>query len=79
MQSESASARGAAQDYAKECRDKAAMRADLARRVRGLPLHMEAVVAHTPDSHLYLNVIGDRCAQSCRPLEISTQEARVSL
>ena len=47
------------------------MRAELEKQVKGLRLpdtSIEEVVANTPDSHLYLNVVGDRCAHSvCRP------------
>lgn len=58
----------AAQDYAHRCKDKAVLRAELQRRVKGLPLNMEAVVAHTPDEHLYLSVVGDRRVAAGEPL-----------
>ena len=51
-----------AQGFAHACKDKAVMRAELEQTVRGLPLHIEELVSNTPDEHLYLSVIGDRCA-----------------
>ena len=36
------------------------MKADLLEMVKGYPCHMEEMVAHTPDDHLFLNRIGDR-------------------
>ena len=58
----------AAQDYVHRCKDKAVLRAELEQRVKGLPLNMEAVVAHTPDEHLYLSVVGDRSVAAGAPL-----------
>ena len=40
------------------------MRAELMKLVKGLRLpdtSIEEVVVNTPDSHLYLNSVGDRC------------------
>ncbi len=58
----------AAQDYVHRCKDKAVLRAELQQRVKGLPLNMEAVVAHTPDEHLYLSIVGDRKVAAGEPL-----------
>lgn len=44
------------------------MRAELQQRVKGLPLHMEAVVAHTPDEHLHLSNVRDRRVAAGEPL-----------
>ena len=38
------------------------MRAELERWVAGTPLHIQDYVTHTPDEHLYLSIVGDRCA-----------------
>lgn len=57
----------ARQEFVHQCKDKAAMRAELMKLVKGLRLpdtSIEEVVVNTPDSHLYLNIVGDRCASS---------------
>ncbi len=51
-----------AQSFVHEHKDKGAMRAELERWVVGLPLHIQDYVTNTPDEHLYLSIVGDRCA-----------------
>ena len=49
-----------------QCKDKAEMRAELMKLVKGLRLpdtSIEEIVMNTPDSHLYLNIVGDRCVR----------------
>jgi hypothetical protein len=51
-----------AQSFVHEHKDKGAMRAELEKWVVGVPLHMQEYVRNTPDEHLYLSIVGDRCA-----------------
>ena len=41
--------------------DRAAQRAELERRVAGMPFAMPEIVRHTRDEDLYFSVIADRC------------------
>ncbi|KAK9845245.1 hypothetical protein WJX81_001020 [Elliptochloris bilobata] len=58
----------APEDYVQKCKDKKVARAELEKRVKGLPLAMEAVVAHTPDEHLYISIVGDRKVPAGEPM-----------
>ncbi|KAK9845405.1 hypothetical protein WJX81_005725 [Elliptochloris bilobata] len=61
----------ASENFVLQCKDKAVMRLELERRVKGLRLphtSIEEVVARTPDTHLYLNKIGDRKVLAGEPL-----------
>lgn len=41
--------------------DRAAQRAELEKRVAGLPFAMPEIVRHTRDEDLYFSIVADRC------------------